>query len=127
MASNAARPTPIRSDAPTRTAETPTAVAHSAYPTVRMRRNRKAPWSRRMVAEATIGTGDLIWPIFLVDGSERRIPVAHMPGVDRVNIDEAVADAERAAALGIPAIAPFPNVDRALRDPTGTEATRLSA
>lgn len=94
------------------------------YPTTRMRRNRKAAWSRRLVAEATLTTGDLVWPIFLVEGSEKRSPVAHMPGVDRVNIEEAVQEAARAVALGIPAIAPFPYVDRALRDPTGTEATR---
>jgi porphobilinogen synthase len=96
----------------------------AGYPTIRMRRNRKAQWSRRLVAESTLTTSDLVWPIFLVDGTERRIPVAHMPGVDRVNVDEAVAEAERAMALGIPAIAPFPYVDRALRDPTGSEATK---
>jgi porphobilinogen synthase len=96
------------------------------YPTVRLRRNRKSPWSRRIVAENTLSTSDLVWPIFLIDGSERRVPVAHMPGVDRVNIEEAVAEAERAAALGIPAIAPFPNIDRALRDPTGSEAIKSS-
>jgi porphobilinogen synthase len=100
------------------------AAGAGSYPAVRLRRNRKAPWSRRLVAETTLSTSDLIWPIFLVDGSERRIPVGHMPGVDRVNVEEAVAEAERAMALGIPAIAPFPYVDRALRDPTGSEATK---
>ncbi|MFV0295114.1 MAG: porphobilinogen synthase [Hyphomicrobiaceae bacterium] len=97
---------------------------HGQYPTVRMRRNRKSPWARQLVAENTLTTADLIWPIFLVDGDERRVPVAHMPGVDRVNIAEAVAEAERAAQLGIPAIAPFPYVDPGLRDPVGSEATR---
>ncbi|MGE0700028.1 MAG: porphobilinogen synthase [Hyphomicrobiaceae bacterium] len=91
-----------------------------------MRRNRKSPWARRLVAENRLSTADLIWPIFLVDSRERRIPVAHMPGVDRVNVEEAVAEAEKAAALGIPAIAPFPYVDRGLRDPSGSEATRGS-
>jgi porphobilinogen synthase len=94
------------------------------YPAVRMRRNRKAPWARQLVAESTLTTHDLIWPIFLVDRTERRVPVAHMPGVDRVNIEEAVSEAERAAKLGIPAIAPFPYVENALRDPSGSEAVR---
>ncbi len=102
-------------------------VSHpSSYPAVRLRRNRKSAWTRRLVAESTLTTGDLIWPIFLVDGATRRVPVAHMPGVDRVNVEEAVAEAERALALGIPAIAPFPYVDRALRDPTGTEAVKAN-
>jgi porphobilinogen synthase len=96
-----------------------------AYPAVRMRRNRKAAWSRRLVAETLLTTSDLIWPIFLIDRSEARTPVAHMPGVDRVNIAEAVREAERAATLGIPAIAPFPFVEKPLRDPTGSEATRI--
>ncbi|MDX2156358.1 MAG: porphobilinogen synthase [Hyphomicrobiaceae bacterium] len=91
-----------------------------------MRRNRKAAWSRRLMAEASLSTSDLVWPIFLVDGADRRVPVAHMPGVDRVNVEEAVAEAERAVALGIPAIAPFPNIDRALRDPTGSEAVKAT-
>lgn len=90
--------------------------------TTRLRRNRKTEWSRRLVRENVLTTNDLIWPIFLVDGTEPRTPVATMPGVDRVSIDEAVRDAEKAARLGIPALAPFPYVDPALRDPVGTEA-----
>ena len=96
-----------------------------AYPAVRMRRNRKADWSRRLVAENVLTTGDLIWPLFLIDRPERRTPIAHMPGVDRLNIDEAVKEAERAVSLGIPAIAPFPYVDKPLRDATGSEAVHL--
>jgi porphobilinogen synthase len=94
------------------------------YPAVRMRRNRKADWSRRLNAENKLSVDDLIWPIFVIDSSTARVPVAHMPGIDRVNIAEAVRDAERAAKLGIPAIAPFPYVDPSLRDPTGSEAVR---
>jgi len=90
--------------------------------TRRMRRNRKADWSRRLVRESALTTDDLIWPIFLMDSSEARSPVEWMPGVDRLNIDEAVRQAAEAAALGIPAIAPFPFIDKALRDPTGSEA-----
>ncbi len=88
----------------------------------RMRRNRKTEWSRRLVRENVLTTNDLIWPIFLIDGNEARTPVATMPGVDRVSIDEAVREAEKAARLGIPALAPFPYVDPALRDPVGSEA-----
>ena len=98
--------------------------ALGAYPAVRMRRNRKAQWSRRLVAENVLSPADLIWPIFLVDRAEARVPVEHMPGVDRVNIEEAVRDAEMAAKLGIPAIAPFPYVEKRLRDPSGSEALR---
>ena len=94
------------------------------FPTVRMRRNRKAAWSRRLVAENSLTASDLIWPIFLVDGAQRRVPIAHMPGIERVNIEEAVRDAEMARELGIPAIAPFPFVDSRLRDPSGSEALR---
>ncbi len=88
----------------------------------RMRRNRKAEWSRRLVRENAVTTDDLIWPLFLMDRAEARWPVEHMPGVDRINIDEACREAERAARLGIPAIAPFPYVERELRDPVGSEA-----
>ncbi len=88
----------------------------------RMRRNRKAEWSRRLMRENAVTTDDLIWPLFLMDRAEARWPVEHMPGVDRINIDEACREAERAARLGIPAIAPFPYVERELRDPVGSEA-----
>lgn len=90
--------------------------------TRRMRRNRKAEWSRRLVRESVLTTNDLIWPIFLVDSREARTPVAWMPGVDRLNIDEAVRQSVEAAKLGIPAIAPFPNVEKSLRDATASEA-----
>jgi porphobilinogen synthase len=88
----------------------------------RLRRNRKADWSRRLVREHQLSANDLIWPLFLHDGQESRWAVDHMPGVDRINIDEACREAERAAKLGIPAIAPFPYVDKNLRDPAGSDA-----
>ena len=77
----------------------------------RPRRNRKADWSRRLVREHVLTVDDLIWPLFLIDGTGRREPVASMPGVDRLTVDEAVREAARAARLGIPAIAVFPNTD----------------
>ena len=88
----------------------------------RPRRNRKTEWTRRLVRENTFDTGDLIWPLFLVDGSNKRLPVPSMPGVERLSIDEAVRDAERGAKLTIPCIALFPYTDPALRDEEGSEA-----
>ncbi|MEO3998770.1 porphobilinogen synthase [Mesorhizobium sp. CAU 1732] len=87
----------------------------------RLRRMRKADWSRRLVQENHLTVNDLIWPIFLIDGENRREEVAAMPGVFRLTVDLAVKEAERAAALGIPALATFPNVNLALRDLTGSE------
>ena len=87
----------------------------------RMRRNRRADWSRRMVAENVLTTDDLIWPIFLVDGDKPQ-DVPSMPGVQRLTIYEAVEAAKRAVELGIPAIALFPYTDPRLRDDTGSEA-----
>ena len=88
----------------------------------RPRRNRKAEWSRRLVCENVLTTNDLIWPVFLIDGASGRQAVGSMPGVERLTIPEVVREAERAAALDIPAIALFPYTDPALRDPTGSEA-----
>ena len=88
----------------------------------RPRRNRKADWARRMVRENVLTTADLIWPLFIVEGTGVRIDVASMPGVQRLSVDGIVAEAERAAALGIPALALFPFTERDLRDPSGSEA-----
>jgi len=90
--------------------------------TTRPRRNRHAEWARRMVRETVLTTDDLIWPLFLVAGEGTRIPVESMPGVERLSVDEAVRDAERALALKIPCIALFPYTDPKLRDAEGSEA-----
>ncbi|WP_439399838.1 porphobilinogen synthase [Bradyrhizobium sp. PMVTL-01] len=91
--------------------------------TVRPRRNRKAEWARRMVRENVLTTDDLIWPLFLIDGNNKREQVASMPGVDRLSVDQAVREAERAMKLTIPCIALFPYTDPSLRDEEGSEAT----
>ncbi|QPF94693.1 porphobilinogen synthase [Bradyrhizobium commune] len=91
--------------------------------TVRPRRNRKAEWARRMVRENVLTADDLIWPLFLIDGSNKREAIASMPGVDRLSVDQAVRDAERAMKLTIPCIALFPYTDPSLRDEEGSEAT----
>ena len=75
---------------------------------MRPRRNRKAEWARRLVRENVLTTDDLIWPLFVVDGHNKRAPVTSMPGVDRLSVDQAVRDAERAVKLNIPCIALFP-------------------
>jgi porphobilinogen synthase len=89
---------------------------------VRPRRNRRAEWARRMVREHVITTDDLIWPLFVVDGLGVRAPVASMPGVERLSVDEVVRAAERAAELTIPCLALFPYTEPGKRDDTGSEA-----
>lgn len=87
----------------------------------RLRRMRKADWSRRLVQENRLTVDDLIWPIFLTEGENKREEIAAMPGVFRLSVDMAVKEAERAAKLGIPALATFPQVDLSLRDLAGSE------
>jgi porphobilinogen synthase len=89
---------------------------------MRMRRNRRAEWARRMVREHVLTTDDLIWPLFVMNGDNARTPVPSMPGVERLSVDQAVREAERAADLTIPCIALFPYTDPKLRDETGSEA-----
>ncbi len=92
------------------------------FPSVRMRRNRRAAWSRRLVSETTLSTDDLIWPLFLVEGEGVREPVPSMPGVERLSIDFAVEAAAQAKSLGIPAIALFPNTPALKRNDEASEA-----
>jgi porphobilinogen synthase len=87
-----------------------------------MRRNRRAAWSRRLVAEHRLALDDLIWPLFVVEGTNTRVPVASMPGVDRLSIDLVVESAAEATDLGIPAIALFPCIDASLRSDDAREA-----
>ncbi|MGF6172122.1 porphobilinogen synthase [Ensifer sp. 4252] len=88
----------------------------------RMRRNRKADWTRRLVQENRLTVDDLIWPIFIVPGSNIVQPIDAMPGVNRMSIDKAVEAVREAADLGIPAIATFPNIDLSLRDEIGSNS-----
>ncbi len=90
----------------------------------RMRRNRRTDWSRRLVREHVLTVSDLIWPVFVIEGKRRREPVASMPGVERLSIDELLREVEAAAKLGIPAVALFPNVEGSLRDEDGSEAVK---
>ena len=118
MAIKFGRPIEMR-DAPLREVAT---HAASLDLVTRMRRNRKSEWTRRLVRENVVTTDDLIWPLFVMDGDNKRTAIASMPGVERLSIDQAVRDAERAMKLTIPCIALFPYTDPSLRDETGTEA-----
>ena len=89
---------------------------------IRPRRNRRAEWARRLVRENVLTTDDLIWPLFVVDGSKVRAGIESMPGVERLSVDEAVRAAERAAKLTIPCVALFPYTQSGRRDDAGTEA-----
>ena len=93
-----------------------------AYPTVRLRRNRRDGWTRRLVAENTLSVDDLIWPIFVIDGRDEERAVASMPGQARVTVDRLARHVEKAARLGIPALAIFPATPAEAKDAEGTEA-----
>lgn len=93
---------------------------------VRMRRNRRTAWSRRLVQENRLSVNDLIWPIFIKDGKADSEEISSMPGVFRHSVDNAVEEVRRASRLGIPAVALFPYTDPALRDETGSEALNSS-
>ena len=92
-----------------------------AYPQVRMRRNRRAPWIRRMVAENTLQTGDLIWPLFVHEGSGRK-PVASMPGIDRLGLDCVIDAVGEGYELGLTALALFPYTSETLKSSDCREA-----
>ena len=82
--------------------------AFAGYPYTRMRRMRRDDFSRRMMRETRLSPDDFIYPVFVLEGSGQREPVASMPGVDRLSIDLLVDEARAAHALGIPALALFP-------------------
>src|SRR5215469_8653749 len=96
-----------------------TASAPALDLTTRPRRNRKAEWARRLVRENVLTTDDLIWPLFVADGHNKRTAIASMPGVDRLSVDQIVREAERATKLSIPCVALFPYTDQSLRDEQG--------
>ena len=93
----------------------------AAYPALRLRRLRQADWVRRLVRESVLTPADLIWSMVVHEG-EDRVPVASMPGVERLSVTEAAKAAVEARALGIPAIAVFPHIDGAKKDAAGSTA-----
>lgn len=100
---------------------------HTArFPTARPRRLRQSDWVRRLVREHDLRPDDLIWALIVHDGAEDEVPVTAMPGVSRLSVRAAAEAATRAAALGIPALAVFPHIDPAKKDPRGSEALNRS-
>jgi len=95
-----------------------------AYPASRPRRLRRDAFSRALVREHALASSDLIYPVFVLDGQQRREAVASMPGVERMSVDLLFAQAESCLALGVPVMALFPVIDPALKTPDGSEATR---
>lgn len=89
----------------------------------RLRRNRQGAWVRRMTAEHTVTTADLIWPVFVCEGEQVKTPVATLPGVHRFSIDLMIEEARAAYNEGIPALALFPVVPDHLKTPDAGEAT----
>ncbi|MGG5808164.1 porphobilinogen synthase [Falsiroseomonas sp. CW058] len=114
------------------TAEPPRAALHAsavpapaqqgAFPAIRPRRNRVDAFTRRLVAENRLSVDDLIWPVFVIEGTETETEVASMPGVRRVTLDRLAHHVAPAVAAGIPAVALFPATPAAKKDAEGTEA-----
>ena len=97
-------------------------VCIGTYPNVRMRRNRKTDWSRRLVSESGLTTDDLIWPIFIREGRNVKEPVKSMPGVFRYTLDKIEHLVEKAINKKIPMIALFPHTTNSKKDAKGSEA-----
>jgi porphobilinogen synthase len=93
-----------------------------SFPSTRMRRNRMKDFSRRLISENSLNVNDLIWPLFVTEGSNIKEEIPSMPGVYRNSIDEIIKEAEDAIKLGIPAIAIFPQIDSTLKNSKGSEA-----
>ncbi|MDW6002560.1 porphobilinogen synthase [Vibrio mangrovi] len=92
------------------------------FPGRRMRRVRKHDFSRRLVAENQLSVSDLIYPIFVLMGKDRREPIASMPGIERLSIDLLLEEAQYLASLGVPAIALFPSVNQDVKSLDAAEA-----
>ncbi|QDL39396.1 porphobilinogen synthase [Rhodoferax sediminis] len=95
---------------------------YAPYPLGRPRRLRRDAFTRNLVREHALSAHDLIYPVFVLDGSKRREAVASMPGVDRLSLDLLLPAAEECVRLGIPVMALFPVIDPALKTPDGSEA-----
>ncbi len=91
------------------------------FPELRLRRSRRTPALRRLVAETTLSSADFIYPVFVLDGEGRREPVQSMPGVARKSIDGLLPELTEAYRLGIPAVALFPVIDAKHKSLDGAE------
>ncbi len=99
-----------------------TSTPYAPYPLGRPRRLRRDAFTRNLVRENTLTPHDLIYPVFVVDGKSQRVPIASMPGVERVSLDLLLPVAEECVRLGIPVMALFPVVDQSLKTYDGKEA-----
>ena len=97
-------------------------TAYAPYPLGRPRRLRRDSFTRNLVRENALSPHDLIYPVFVTEGSRRREAVASMPGVERLSLDLLLPVAEQCVQLGIPVMALFPVIDAALKTPDGKEA-----
>jgi len=97
-------------------------MTESHFPFLRLRRTRSAAFVRDMVRENSLTPADFIWPLFVCEGTNKRDPIASMPGVNRHSIDQIVVQAKQAHQLGIPAIALFPKTPDSLKTSDGAEA-----
>ncbi|MEE2930865.1 MAG: porphobilinogen synthase [Pseudomonadota bacterium] len=95
---------------------------NQTFPNTRLRRLRQSNWIRNLTAENVLTPADLIWSMVVHDGDAPKIPVDAMPGMNRLNVDEAAKAAKRAQDLGIPAIAIFPHINPDHKDETGKES-----
>ena len=95
---------------------------HAPYPAGRPRRLRRDAFTRNLVRENALSSHDLISPVFVLDGQQRRDAVSSMPGVERLSLDLLLPVARECVALGIPVLALFPVIDPALKTPDGREA-----
>ena len=93
-----------------------------AYPATRMRRMRRDEFSRRLMRESLLSEADLIYPVFVTEGVGLREPVASMPGIDRLSVDQLVREASEAASLGIPALVLFPVIEAQHKSADAREA-----
>ena len=96
---------------------------YGSFPTLRMRRMRRDDFTRRLMREHVLTTNDLIYPVFVMEGSKKTQAVASMPGVERMTLDKLLPLAERCVKLKIPVLALFPVIDAKLKTPDGKEAT----
>src|SRR5216117_2456766 len=96
--------------------------AYGSFPGVRMRRMRRAEFSRRLMRETVLSADDFIYPVFIVDGKARTQKVDSMPGVERMSVDRLLPLAEQCLKLEIPALALFPAIEARLKTPDGREA-----
>ena len=92
------------------------------YPNLRLRRNRKESWSRRLTQESTLSPNDFILPIFLIDGSNKKESISTMPGVYRYTINRISQVVDRAIKIGIPMVALFPKTQNRLKNEIGSES-----